>query len=650
MGSGCSTDNSNNITEFKGHQLTKDYYNFNAIPQNYSEAQVPQQWIPVGKGADSWSSGFLGLNKHCKKTFKILNVLPYEVSRNAITNKLEPVTFRYYRPNRQITLNAARFDVPNENACNINDENCGKPQAKDPRNPNDNTMFMSRYYDPYSNLKASDDSHYKVVPNLSKTANVRYIDPNMKFWNQKGEDRNHWQCEELVVSKNPGREDTGIVKAPTNTLLNSAIPLPFDPSNKTAITVNDPNMKYRDPNFYVPTAQYKVNSGLLKGVYLPAGLARDDASYAHGIAQMSENIATITPFTLSDDIFMFTDNVMSHWLDMLLSEENLQTIIDDARSIIIENPQIVMLHAVWDYCNRYNEKDTSSASYVELPLGPPMVSVNSSVIPKKYYMPSIDIKNIDPKMPTYNTRSATPVITSIYPKIKDGLVDNPDYYATNFLDETFTELVDNCRMRGVLENETDAVVATVPSKGFQIFEVIMNNMVAGVPILSTNYINLVYPTTQKSIDTADQVLTEVKNRIERIYKDYNDSYLTGAGDNKILPRLVMSFAPLISGVDSMYQDLKKNTNASRMIIKHNNEAVGQKTIDFELNTLSSGSENRVHFYIPNTDIASANYNAESGSGNSSSNVNGIPVNMIVLGYNATDEYNIPALLMVNDEE
>ncbi len=666
MGGGCSTDNGNNYTEWQGHQLTKDYYDFKETKGRYTEAQVPKQWIPVGKGAHGWSSGFLGMKKHCDKTFEILNLYPYELKLE--NGSLEPITFRYWKPNRQIAIPAARFDVPTEDACDSTKLNCGIPEAKDPRNPNDNTKFMSRYYDSYSNTLDDSDPkspRYEVVPELSKTASVRYMDPNTKFWNQKGTDRKTWQCEELTVSKHPGSKTESKVKAPTNKLLNSAIPLPFDPNNnKAPITVKDSTMRYRDPNFYVPTAQYKVNSGLLKGVYLPAGIARDDVdkTYTHGIDDMSKSIATITPFTLSDDIFMFTDNVMSHWLDMLLSDDNLTLIIKDARDIILENPQIVMLHAVWDYCNRYKEKDTASASYVELPLGPPMVSVNSSVIPKKYYMPSVEIEKIDSKMPTYNTTSATPVITSIHPKIKDGLVDNPQYYATNFLDETFTELVDNCKLRGVLENSTDAVVATVPSKGFQIFEVIMSNMVGGssvisaddidvgIPIMSTNYTNLVYPTTQSSVETADQALLEAKNRIERRYKTYSDSTLTGTGDNRLLPRLVMSFDPLKGGIDAMYQDLEKSTNASRMIIKHNNEAVGQKTIDFEINTLSTSSENVVHFYIPKTDVASANYNAGSSNGNSSTNINGIPVKMIVLDYNATDEYNIPALLMVNDGE
>ena len=628
MGSECSTDSTieglGKSVEFKKHlnsNYTNDLYKL-------STNETDSEWMPVGMGTREAGRGFLGTKKVCRKDVTLTKVKPYLTDKNVIV-----LTYDRWVPNRILSINEAKFDNPSDkpeqDVCDASTKNCGN----DPK-----------YYTQYSNVKSKVGSTYDTHL-ITKTPKTTYIEPTLKVWSRKGTQRglqgetDPYTCFEMTpndaVINSKLTPKNGGSPVEVENILGSNIPLPFDPNTKKSFVVNDSDKANRDQNFYVPTAQYNLQSGLLNGVYLPAGLDRPkDSNYTNDVAHVANSIATITTFELEDDIFGFNDNVFGNWLNLLLSEENVQAFIDDAREIINSCPELVMLNAVHKYVNKFCENYTQSMTFVEIPIGPPLIQVDSSMIPKKYFMPSVDFKNIDTNMPSYNPSYPSPVIMSISQGTKD-------YEPQNFLDETFTEVVKSCRLEGILHNQSDVIVSTIPSKGYQIFEVISQNQVAGLPVMTTGYKDLVYPTTQGGIFKEDTTYINLKNKIS-----INSSYqmLDGDGTNRVLPRFVMSFSPLQDILTPTYDDLSKEIgggiNVPIMKIEHNED----KTITFEINTLSKDTDNVVYCYVPKVEFSDGDYMPSSTNGNT---IDGISTKMINLSYK-TDGDGIPSLLWVHE--
>ena len=183
----------------------------------------------------------------------------------------------------------------------------------------------------------------------------------------------------------------------------------------------------------------------------------------------------LVTYSIKNDILYFNDNVFKGWLDLVTSKPALQTIVNDIRKLAFDNPSLVVLCNVFNHTRKFvHEKFTNSTCFVELPLGPPLLSVGSDFMFDNKYIYGCAAKEvIDGKYGKFQEGDFTPLITKYI--VNESVTG---YMKSSYLDIVYHHLYKACTLPELnISNPKErktALCITIPSSGTQIFDLISN--------------------------------------------------------------------------------------------------------------------------------------------------------------------------------
>ena len=184
----------------------------------------------------------------------------------------------------------------------------------------------------------------------------------------------------------------------------------------------------------------------------------------------------LTLYRTISDVYYFNNNVFKNWLELVLTKPALQTIINDIRKLVIQYPAYVSLHNTYTYLeSRLEKEQKGSKCFIELPLGPPLLSLGSDFMFTDKYIYGCAAKEvIDNNYAIYDPNKAfTPLINSY-------IVDksSKNYSPSSYLDTLYKELFEICSFKSNLpldpKDRQIAIGISIPVSGTQIFELIHN--------------------------------------------------------------------------------------------------------------------------------------------------------------------------------
>ena len=173
---------------------------------------------------------------------------------------------------------------------------------------------------------------------------------------------------------------------------------------------------------------------------------------------------SVCMFETKMDLYFFNENVFRYWLAIIKNANNLQLVLNELRRYLKEHLELVLLNKMNVVMKGSGGGLNANSSFVEMPLGPPLVSIPSSyVIEHKHYFPSFKVNNtVDKNMIKYDRgASSVNVINSITCE-----------ETNNFLDVWFRGVINASRNLTSTIDEGSYAYFILPSKGYQLFEVI----------------------------------------------------------------------------------------------------------------------------------------------------------------------------------
>lgn len=325
------------------------------------------------------------------------------------------------------------------------------------------------------------------------------------------------------------------------------------------------------------------------------------------------NDRTICLYKTNMDLYFFSDITFSHWVNVIKQSKNQQLILDELRTYIKEHLELVLLNKINVVFGPYIQSLSSDATFMDIPIGPPLLTIpNSYVVEYRNYFPSFTVNNkIDDSMIKYDmTNSMVNIINSIS--------CNKSNESKNYLDVSFSNIISLSRHLKYIDKNMDYLYFVLPSKGYQLFEVIDKSIVT---IASNNLIS-----------GYDSI-----NNTKSIIYDYNSS------------KIIVSFVDF--STDDKLKTLLTNYNFMTSVnvpiieIKQNGGFV-----DVNINTLTNSTENKVYIYI-SSDKTQECISSLKGNGvdDKDKNIDKNKINneMINIGYNGIDSNNTPMCLQLH---
>lgn len=336
--------------------------------------------------------------------------------------------------------------------------------------------------------------------------------------------------------------------------------------------------------------------------------------YANGTSITDEspikNDKAICLYTTNMDLYLFNENVFSYWVTMIKNTNNQQLVLNEMRKYINEHPALILVNKINNFIGKYARSFTSSVFFVGNPIGPPLITIpNSYVISYKNYFPSFKfVNNIDSDKITY---------------IKSLECNNIINYVSceksnNYLDVLFRSIITESRMVDSEFDSNNIISIILPSKGYQLFEVIDKSMVSLVP---DGYV----VSLSKYTDT-----TSILYNFE-------------------IPKIIISFKDFASDNQSktLTSSYKKITSINVPIINFSRK---DENIDIMVDTLTGDNENLVHIYVSSDSTQEMICNLKgAGVDEKDKNVDKNSINNVMLNvqYNGIDSNSTPICLRLH---
>ena len=239
----------------------------------------------------------------------------------------------------------------------------------------------------------------------------------------------------------------------------------------------------------------------------------------------------ITTRKTTREIYMFNENVFNYWMYVVTSNHGAQIILNDLRKYIKEHLDVILLNkasrVLRPVVNAYFPNDSSfgNRSFINIPLGPPLVYVpKSTLIDTKYHYASY-VMNSNEK---YNKYSSTAGNVNIINNIVylDDATDDHKPTPNNYLDLLLAEIIRKSSIDDELTDDTYFSVL-IPASGLSVLD-----------ILSSSITGLL--DAQATI-----VVDNWKNTDGYAYK-------------KTIPKILLTFRPLSSDSDTVIAALRSN--------------------------------------------------------------------------------------------
>lgn len=325
------------------------------------------------------------------------------------------------------------------------------------------------------------------------------------------------------------------------------------------------------------------------------------------------NDKAICLYKTNMDLYFFSNITFSHWVNVIKQAKNQQLILDELRTYIKEHLELILLNKINIAFGPYIQSLSSDATFINIPIGPPLLTIpNSYVAEYKNYFPTFTINNkIDNSMVKYDmTKSSVNIINSIS--------CNKSNKSKNYLDVSFSNIISLSRYLKSIDKSADYLYFVLPSKGYQLFEVIDKSIVT----IASNDL----------ISGYDSI-----NNTKSIIHDYNSS------------KIIVSFVDFstndkLKTLLSNY-NFMTSVNVPMIEIKQNDEFV-----DLNINTLTNSTENKVYIYV-SSDKTQELISRLKGNGidDKDKNVDKNKINneMINILYNGIDSNNTPMCLQLH---
>ena len=336
-------------------------------------------------------------------------------------------------------------------------------------------------------------------------------------------------------------------------------------------------------------------------------------AYGHSSTDMINpplDDASICMYTTLKKLYFFNDITFRYWMNIIKNTNNQQLVLNEIRKYVLENIELVMLNRVNKSFGEYARSFGQSTGFVGIPLGPPLVIIPGSyVVDYKYWFPTFTTDNtIDDSLISYDmTKSCNTVLNSI-----------SCMNSNNYLDSMFRSVINACRnLKGTFT--ADSVISIIiPTKGYQLFEVIDKSIVTIAP--SESLIK-----TDKITDTTSAFHDFEMSKILIAFRDLSK-------DTKYATAL------------TAYKFIA-SANIPMLNLTYNND-----NIDMDLNTMSTSLDNKCYIYL-SSDSTQEFVGTLKGNGadESDKNVDKNKVNNLYFNiqYNGIDSDKTPICLQLN---
>lgn len=419
------------------------------------------------------------------------------------------------------------------------------------------------------------------------------------------------------------------------------------------ISSTNSSNKYLDKNSYRLIGTDNLNLQTIK--YLYKGEFKPDGIYAgpkveerkvnhnNGPEVVIKKKELTCLYHTTDDLYFFNDKVFEDWLYLIQTEDVLNQLLNDVRSTVDMNPGLIMLNKVSNQLGKFAKGLTKTSSFVDIPVGPALISMPSTyVLPKRHYHADYHIDNsIDANNVTYDmSKLNVNVVNAIEPK-----TSSDTYKATNYLDDSFTMINKLCAIDGKVDNET-VISATIPKRGYQLFEAVSDNMDSGSDYRIKTTEQLVEITKIGNTVAQDNEFDETNKAVADIQHDTNTKSLIDSAGKVIPPRLIISFSELGSMLGSAYIN----------VLKDKGDSIGVPVINFEykdgdinidINTLSDSKDNRAYIYVAKASNTLGSYSA--GLMNKKDG-KGVDIKFVSIAYDGAESKSTPGILKTRFDE
>ena len=315
-------------------------------------------------------------------------------------------------------------------------------------------------------------------------------------------------------------------------------------------------------------------------------------------------------YTTNMDLYLFNDNVFRYWLDMIDNTNNQQIILNEIRTYIKDNVELILLNKINRQMGEYVRSFNGSALFVNIPLGPPLLTIpNSYVMNYKHYYPSFNVNNnIDVNKIEYNMfAESNDIINSISCE-----------QTNNYLDLLFRSIINNSRYMSIDYNTDNVISIILPSKGYQLFEVIDKSTTTIIP--EGFVVNI-----SKITDTSSVIF------------DFN------------IPKIIMTFSDL-----SLNNKYKTLLTSYKYLTTIHTACISVTSIDdvikLQINTKTNDSENVLYVYVSSDSTQEMISNIKgNGADEMDKNIdkNNMTNLMLNIQYNGIDSNNTPICLQLN---
>lgn len=357
----------------------------------------------------------------------------------------------------------------------------------------------------------------------------------------------------------------------------------------------------------------------------------------------------ITLYQLLTDVYYFDENTWEYWLNELMKVKSLQQLLNDLRACIKCVPAIIIATRIQQQMKPFVEKYKQSRSFIDLPIGPPMITIPNykAVFPVNKYSASINYKPlVDGENVTYDPKANSNVIAneldmaassdnrSQYTNaIKDASKGtasiNNTYVKGNFLDDVIQEQLKLCAHDGALNNINDVFEICIPQNGSDITEVTQYtcNIVNG---------DITKRDTQSNASFGIASGTVRRPAILMTRKPIDDKLLSAYTLITTLhvPTLDIEYATSTGAYTVNFSSLSSDVTTS---ITTEDDKGNLTSVDKTIT-----SDNAIYIYVTKASACNGNYSVDSLTG--TNNTDGCLVTYFTINYNGEELPTVPLVL------
>ena len=340
-----------------------------------------------------------------------------------------------------------------------------------------------------------------------------------------------------------------------------------------------------------------------------------------------ESDKAICLYTSEMNLCMFDDNCFNYWYTILKDSNGQQLVLNELRRYIKNHNELILINKVNKLIGPYARSFKNSTLFVNVPIGPPLTTIpNSYVVEHRNYFPSFTVnQSIDENLISYDQNAeSVNIVNSV--SCEDS---------KNYLDMIFKYVISSSRFTSEEYTVNKVICIIIPSKGYQMFEVIDKSFISTMTI--DNLVKIDDCTNSKSI-----LYDYTVSKIVLSFKDFSS-------DSKL--STLMNAYECVASVYVPVVEFKYDNIAKMGDYENGNIRVSVNTMSEDDGTVEV--KNKVWIYVSKDKtqelICKLAGNGGNGSGNDGKNIdkNNVINTMINVQYNGLDSEKTPTCLQLN---